>query len=177
MTSTATLTRLAPLIGTWRTAGEVLDEGGRHMVGTIEGTDAYEWLGTALILHRVAVTMSGAQVDQLEVIGPYDHERDELRTCAYDGASGAVEHATADVEPDGTMLFRAGSDVARAQARIRVADDGRTMAGGWSRTVDDGATWVPWLRMRWERQGVAVGTRQRLRGVAESPMSPSDDSG
>lgn len=117
MTSTAndaTITRLAPLIGTWRTAGEVLDEGGRHMVGTIEGTDVYEWLGTALVLHRVAVTMSGAQVDQLEVIGPYDHERHELRTCAYDGASGAVEHATADVEPDGTMLFRAGSDVAHS---------------------------------------------------------------
>ena len=46
---------LEPLIGTWRTEGEVLGDDG---VTAVEGIDAYEWLGP-FVVHRVDVVVAG----------------------------------------------------------------------------------------------------------------------
>lgn len=125
------------------------------MVDRISGTDAYEWLGASFVVHRVEVAMGDGEVRQLEMIGPYDVERDAFLTCAYDGVSGEIDRSIATVAEDGTWTFRGGTGPSRAESKVRVADDGRTIGGTWARTTDDGQTWIPWLRMHWTRRGTA----------------------
>lgn len=97
--------------------------------------------------------MGDTEVRQLEMIGPYDAERDAFLTCAYDGLSGEIDRSTATAAEDGTWTFRGGTGPSRAESTLRVADDGRTMDATWARTTDHGQTWIPWLRMHWIRLG------------------------
>jgi len=133
---------LGPLIGTWRTEGEMLGDDGETVVATVLGTDAYEWLGTAFVVHRIDVRMGDQPVAGLEMIGPCLPDAVSFPTQAFDG-EGGIESSTATVADDGTLTF--GSDGARAH--IRPGGDG-TMTAAWERTPDGGATWVPWLRLR-----------------------------
>ena len=137
---------LDQLIGTWRTEGEVLGEDGESVVATVLGTDAYEWLGTAFVVHRIDVRMGDEPVVGLEMIGPCLPDAREVPTQAYDG-DGGIQASTATLEDDGTLTF--GADGARA--RLRPGGDG-TMTADWDRTSDGGATWVPWLRLRFTRR-------------------------
>jgi hypothetical protein len=139
-------TRLDALIGTWRTRGEVLDEGGSTPVQTVDGTDEYEWLGGHFVIHRIDVQMGGEPVRGLEIIGPLDPETGAYPTRAYDD-QGGVQTARATVDDDGVWTF--GADGARAT--LRLADDGQSMSADWVRTDDGGATWRPWLRLRFTR--------------------------
>ncbi len=69
---------LEPLIGAWRTEGEVLGEDGATGDVTFHGTDTYEWLGRAFVVHRVDVTMGEDHVEAVELIGPYDPDQGAL---------------------------------------------------------------------------------------------------
>lgn len=144
----ADVARLDPLIGTWHTQGEVLDEDGSTAVATIEGTDSYEWLGRSYVIHRADVHMGGDHVEVLEVIGPYDPDTGTYQTRAYD-SHGGIETSTAGVDDQGVWTF--GTD--GATATLRVAGDGQSMSADWVRAGDagDGTTWRPWMRMRFTR--------------------------
>jgi uncharacterized protein DUF1579 len=137
--------RLDALIGTWRTRGEILGKDGSSAIATVDGIDAYEWLGRHFVIHRIDVAMGGTPVRGLEIIGPFDPETGAYPTRAYDD-QGGVQTARATVDDDGVWTF--GADGARAT--LRIADDGQSMSAAWVR-IDDGATWRPWLRLRFTR--------------------------
>jgi hypothetical protein len=139
--------RLGAIIGSWRTEGEVLGEDGDTVVQTFSGSDAYEWLGRFFVIHRVDVTWGEHHVQNLEMIGPYDGERGGFLTAVYDGARAEVERSIATVDDAGVWTFRAGEGGSRAEATLRVEEDGVHMHAAWSRTEDNGATWRPWLRL------------------------------
>jgi hypothetical protein len=139
--------RLEAIIGMWRTEGEVLGEDGETVLQTFSGSDAYDWLGRFFVIHRVDVRMGEDQVENLEMIGPYDGERGGFLTAVYDGASGEVERSIATVDDAGVWTFRAGAGASRGQATLRIDGDGEHMHAAWSRTEDDGASWRPWMRV------------------------------
>lgn len=139
---------LAPLIGTWRTEGEVLDGDGVTVVATVEGTDSYEWLGP-FVVHRVDVVIGGRPTRALEVFEPYDEGLAAFPTRAYDD-QGGVETSTATVDGSGRFVFRAGA----AQAVLEVAGDGGTMSARWTIPGDDGEPRL-WMRLRLTRRGLS----------------------
>ncbi len=51
---------MAPLIGAWRTEGEVFGADDRTVVATVAGSDVYEELGPAVV-HRVDVEIGGSR--------------------------------------------------------------------------------------------------------------------
>lgn len=127
---------LDTLIGTWRTEGEVYDDGA--VVASIRGTDAYEWLGTEFVVHRADVEMGGEQVRALEVVGPLSAT--PVPTRAY-GADGTVEESTLEVTGDGHLSF--GGPGARSVMRV----DGDTATAEWRRDGSD----EPWMTLRFAR--------------------------
>lgn len=143
----ASSVRLEPIIGAWRTDGDVLGEDGETVVETFAGTDTYEWLGSSFVIHRVDVLMGEERVENLEIICPYDHEQGRFPTVVYDGAGGKSERSFATLDDAGVWTFRAGAGRSRAQSTLRVDGDGKRMRGAWSWTDDDGATWRPWMRL------------------------------
>ncbi len=106
-----------PLIGEWRTRGEIFAEDGRTVESELEGSDVYEWLGPTVV-HHVDVMVGGTHTRALEVFEPFDPERGVFPTRAYDDQGGA-EDATATVH-DGVWTFVAGD----AEATLTVAGDG-----------------------------------------------------
>jgi Protein of unknown function (DUF1579) len=140
--------RLEALIGTWRTEGEVLGDDGSSPVATVEGTDAYEWLGRHFVVHRIDVQMGDDHIRGLELIGPYEPDIRAFPTRACDN-QGGVQTSVATVDDDGVWTFGA----AAARATLRLDEDGRRMRAVWDRMQDGGETWRPWLRLRFTRQG------------------------
>lgn len=132
------------IVGTWRTTGEILGDDAFTVVGTIEGTDAYEWLGRSTIVHRANVTVAGDYSETLEVIGPFDAITGTYPTRAY-GSGGDVEDAEATVDAEGTWTFGSGG----ANAILRIAPDGRSMAAEWRHDLGSGPQL--WMRLAFER--------------------------
>lgn len=141
---------LTPLLGRWRTTGEVLADDG-SVESRFAGTDSYERLGNGFVLHRAEVERDGPRVGVCEVIGDYDAELDALPTWVFDGGTGSFEQSLMTLEADGALVFRSGHGPARAEADLRVADDGDRMTVEWRLTDDDGVTWAVWLRLVFER--------------------------
>lgn len=139
------MARYEPLIGSWRTAGEILDEHGES-AGRIQGWDLYDRLGDSFVIHRVSVDMDGQQVQAVEVIGP-ELGANTAATRAF-GHDGSEETSTSVVAADRVFTF--GSEGARA--RMEIAEDGMTGSAFWERSDDDGATWWPWMRLRFTRE-------------------------
>ena len=135
-----------PLLGSWRTRGEVFGGDGETVVAAVDGHDHYERLGEHFVVHRVDVRMGDEQVEALEVIGPWDAEVGAFPTRAYDN-QGGEETSRASVGADGVWSFGSTG----AEATMRISDDGRSADIRWRRTDDDGASWRPWMRIRLER--------------------------
>jgi len=134
------------LIGTWDTKGDVYGDDATTVVATVVGTDAYEWLGTAFVVHRIDVHMGDEAVVGLEVIGPVRPGEREVPTQAYDGG-GEIQSSVAIAEPDGSYRF--GADGARAH--LRPAGPG-VMTADWERSTDGGDTWYPWMHLTLTRR-------------------------
>jgi hypothetical protein len=134
-----------PLIGTWRTEGEVLDEDG-ETVAEIEGRDLYDWLGQTFVVHRADVSMGGERGQVVEIFGPYLEADRAFATRAY-GSDGSEETSTSTIPSDRVFTF----GTTGARATMEVAEDGRTATAEWIRTDDSGATWRPWMRLRFTR--------------------------
>ena len=135
---------LEPLIGTWRTEGEVLGDDGVTVAATVEGTDAYERLGP-FVVHRVDVVIGGRRSRALEIIEPGEDGGAAFPTRAYDD-QGGVEVSTATVDGPGRYVFRAGA----AEAVLQVGGD--TMRAQWTVPGADGQP-RPWMRLRFTRRG------------------------
>ena len=100
----------------------------------------YEALGP-FVVHHVDVEIAGERTRALEVIEPYDAERDAFPTRAYDD-QGGVESSTAVVR-DGVWTFHAGSAI----AAVRIAQDGASMQARWEVQAVDGRR-QPWMDLR-----------------------------
>lgn len=135
--------RLAPFVGRWRTAGEVLaSESGPAL--RIDGTDEYEWLpGGFFLLHRVDVRIGGEPVQALEIIG-WDAERGDYFMRAFDsqGNAGSMHAGVRD----GTWTFQ--GDAERFTGGFGA--DGGTLSGRWERR--EGGRWLPWMDVRLARE-------------------------
>ncbi len=133
--------RLDPLIGSWTSEGETVDE----PIVRIKGSDVYEWLpGRHFLVHHVDVTVDGEPYQALEVFGE-DADGDTCVARAYnsDGTAGTM---TVRVDDEGVVTLT-GTDT---RSRLVVADDGASMAARWDR-LDDGA-WRHWMDMRFTRE-------------------------
>lgn len=137
--------RLEALIGAWRTEGEILGDDGAT-ASTVDGVDAYEWLGPFFVVHRAAVTIGEDQIESLEMIGPYDPETGAFGTRAYDN-DGHIDDATASVDDAGVWTFGAEG----ARATLWIDEDRQHMRAEWVRTDDGGDTWRPWMQLRFSR--------------------------
>lgn len=136
--------RLAPFVGRWRTAGQVLASEGSPAL-RIDGTDEYEWLpGGFFLLHRVDVRIGGEPVRALEIIG-WDAERGDYFMRSFDSQGNAgVMHAGVR---DGTWTFQ--GDAERFTGGF--GEDGGTLSGRWERR--EGGRWLPWMDVHLTREG------------------------
>jgi hypothetical protein len=131
---------LAPFVGRWRTAGEVLASGSTPAL-EIAGIDEYEWLpGGFFLLHRVDVRIGGEPVQALEIIG-WEAERGSYFMRSFDSQGNASE-MRARVDDDGTWRFE--GDAERFTGRF--GDGGDTLSGRWEQREGDG--WIPWMDVR-----------------------------
>lgn len=131
--------RLAPFVGRWNTAGQVL-AGDSGPGFPFAGTDTYEWVpGGFFLLHRVDVRMGGDHVQALEIIG-WDAEREVYLMRSYDsqGNTGQMQA----VVRDGTWTFQ--GDAERFTGAF--SHDGATLSGRWERR--EGERWLPWMDVR-----------------------------
>ncbi len=135
---------MAPLLGSWRTEGEVFGEDGRTVVAEVEGSDVYEALGPTVV-HHVDVEIDGRRTRALEVFEPYDAQRGVFPSRAYDD-QGGVETSTASVR-DGLWTFHAGA----ATATLQVSDDGTTMQARWTQHQANGEPRL-WMQLRFARR-------------------------
>ena len=132
---------LRPLLGLWRTRGQLLDLSGQPE-GTITGTDEYELMdGAQWVIHRVDIVMDDVRTVALELIGGVDETR-TFTMRAFD-ASGRYDEMRLSVTAEG-VLFLAGDGV---RSTLRVGD--ATMEAFWERETEGG--WVPWMRLRFDR--------------------------
>ena len=134
---------MAPLVGAWRTEGEVFGEDGQTVIAAVAGSDVYEELGP-IVVHRVDVEIGGERTRALEIFEPYDAERGAFPTRAYDDR-GNVETSTAAFT-DGTWTFHAGT----AKATLEVAEDRASMHARWELQESDGRR-RPWMELRFTR--------------------------
>jgi hypothetical protein len=135
---------MAPLIGAWRTEGEVFGEDGRTVVAAVAGSDVYEELGPT-VAHHVDVEFGGERTRAVQVFEPSAAERGAFPTRAYDDRCGA-ETSTAAVR-DGVWIFYAGS----ASATLQVVEDGASMRARWDVHEPDGRR-RPWMDLRSTRR-------------------------
>lgn len=139
---------LAPFVGRWSTAGQVLASGSTPAL-EIVGIDEYEWLpGGFFLLHRVDVRIGGERVQALEIIGP-DAGRGTYFMRSFDSQGGTAQ-MQATVR-DGTWTF--AGDAERFTGAF--SDGGGTLSGRWERR--DGDDWLPWMDIRLTKDGPSSG--------------------
>lgn len=159
-TQTSPLTRrLADLAGRWRTDGYVVGDPPMP----VTGTDVYELLdGGHFLVHHVDVTVGGAPVRAIEIIGELDAGADRMIARAYDNAGDAtIMHVS--VDDAGVWRFEGGSDVAKAaqpgsgvdtdavRSTLTVAPDRRSMHALWERAGED-SSWQEWMHVDFRRE-------------------------
>jgi len=133
---------LSPLLGSRRTTGEVFEDNGETLAGSIDGFDHYEALGDSFVIHRIDVDIGGDPVRGLEAIGPYDSDEGAFRTRAWDNLGGE-QVSNAIVKEDGSMRFGADG----ASAVLTFADDGSAATVRWERDVGSGAGGRAWMQL------------------------------
>jgi hypothetical protein len=139
--------RLAPFVGRWKTAGQVLS-GDATPEFEFAGTDTYEWVpGGFFLLHRVDVNMGGERVQALEIIG-WDAEREAYFARSYDHQGNVAEMRA--VVRDGTWTFL--GDAERFTGAF--GDHGATLGGRWERR--EGGRWLPWMDVRLTKAGAST---------------------
>lgn len=132
----------APLVGTWKTTGWILDEAGDH-VATIDGTDSYRWMdGGHLLIHEADVLMGLERVVVLEVIGDHDASSNTYPMRSFDSGGGFTTMTATAQETRYWLLEGEG-----IRATLDPLAD--AMTASWERL--DAGTWIPWLDMRFER--------------------------
>jgi hypothetical protein len=133
---------LNPLIGTWKTEGEILG----NPATKIQGTDQYEWVsGGFFVLHRVDVWMGDDKVETIELIGGFDAETGTFPMRSFDN-QGNFTTMQARVEPDSVFIIE-GDGI---RSILTIAKDGQSMTARWEQSKD-GLNWKPWLDMKFTK--------------------------
>jgi hypothetical protein len=135
--------RLRAFLGTWKTEGQTVADGGTPAV-SIESNDEYELMpGGFFVVHRWHGHVGNADVHGIEIIG-YDAQRDAYRTHFFDndGNSGSEELTVRDRTWTWVGKQVMGSDWHRCTSIV--SDDGNTMRAKHERSTD-GKTWRPWM--------------------------------
>jgi hypothetical protein len=141
--ATPELRALDVLVGRWRTKGRVTG-GSPEEESEIVGTDTYEWLaGGFFMLHWVDVTIGGAEVHTLEVIG-YDESAKHYSTRFFDGQGNTGTYIAS--ASDGVWVFSTEG----ARAYLRVDPELARMEATWERSTEDGA-WERWMELEFTK--------------------------
>ena len=149
MTPAEHLRPLEPIIGRWRSSGTILDDDG-SVIGEITGTDVYTWLpGGHWVVHQVDVLMGGERTQVLELIGGHDEASGGWQMHAFDVADSPGRMSLTLREP-GLLLLQGGG----VRSWFRPEAGSEHMSTLWEREVD--GEWIPWMRMRFDRDS-AVG--------------------
>lgn len=144
MTPVEHLEPLAPIIGSWRTSGTILDEDG-GAAGTVVGTDTYRWLpGGHWVVHEVDVMMGDERTQVLELIGGHDEATGGWQMHAFDSADRPGVMSLTLHEPG--LLLLQGEGV-RSWFRPQAGPGFMTTL--WEREVH--GRWIPWIDMRFDR--------------------------
>lgn len=137
------LEALRPLIGHWRTSGEVIGDKD-DVVGQIAGTDTYELLpGIPWIAHLIDVDMPDGHVSGFELIGGA-HPDGGWSMHAFDASSQPSAMRLTD-EGVGLLLIH-GEGV---RSWLSTAAGEHHMEARWERLVGD--EWRAWMNMRFDR--------------------------
>ena len=133
--------RLAFLIGTWKTEGEVRAQGNTPTIA-FKGTDSYEWiLNKTFILHKVNVTMGKEKIEVIEVIGGYDPGSKKYKMRSFDN-QGAFAEMEAHIDKNG-VLHIVGANMRSKLFR----QNEKNLIAHWERLVDN-REWVPWMDLQ-----------------------------
>ena len=144
--ATEELGRLEPLVGIWRTEGEMVS-GPAGAPVKFTATDIYEWLpGGHFLLHRFDADMPDGRVQGSEIIGYSQESRDYPMHSVDDLGKVSVMHARIE----GDIWTFIGEGI-RFSGGFR--DNGLVFAGLWELRSDDGSTWQPWMRVRMRQAG------------------------
>ncbi len=133
-------TRLAALVGRWRTEGETRATA-EAPAATIEALDTYEWLpGRFALLHTVDARVGEEHVEGAEIIG-WDAAREAYIT-QYFGSDGPNAYEATLAEEDDSLVWSMRSAADRFTGRF--SDDGNTITGHWEQ-LDDQGRWRRWM--------------------------------
>ncbi|GGG10650.1 hypothetical protein GCM10007304_25890 [Rhodococcoides trifolii] len=142
------LDELAPILGQWRTSGDVRDDVG-GIESRINGTDSYRTLpGEAWIAHEVDVRIGGGHIVAHELIGG-EHPDGGWSMHSFDSSPEPGLMRLTVHEP-GVLLVDGGA--VRSWFNVLAGPD--FMTTRWERRV--GSTWVTWMDMRFDRVASSV---------------------
>ena len=135
-------TRLAALVGRWRTEGWTSETA--ELPGVrIEALDTYEWLpGRFALLHTVDARVGEEHVEGAEIIG-WEPARGAYVT-QYFGSDGPNAYEASLAVENGGLVWTMRSEVDRFTGRF--SDDGNTLTGEWERR-DGEKGWQPWMEV------------------------------
>jgi uncharacterized protein DUF1579 len=141
------VTRLAALVGRWRTEGWTREAPGAP-AARIDALDTYEWLpGRFALLHSVDARVGDERVEGAEIIG-WEPARRAYATL-YFGSDGPSAYEASLTNEDGTLVWRMQSASDRFTGTFSA--DGCTIDGHWER-VDDQGDWRPWMDITLTKQ-------------------------
>jgi hypothetical protein len=142
------LTRLAALVGRWRTEGWTRETAGAPAV-KIEALDTYDWLpGGYALLHKVDAHVGPERVVGAEIVG-WDPDRAAYVTL-YVGSDGLSSYEAQLTEESGTLVWTMQSRSDRFRGIF--SEDGDTIDGHWEQLTGDGS-WRPWMDITLRRSG------------------------
>lgn len=172
--------RLEDLVG-WRTEGN-LNEDPRVR---ILGTDTYAWLpGRHHLVHTVDVVVGDQVVRAVELIGGDDPVAAAFTARSF-GADGSVSTMRAEVDAAGVWRFTGGPEVAPAaggatqggtRSTLTVDPGGASMHAAWQRS-EDGTRWLPWMDVRFTREGEPPGIGAEIDLRADDGPAPDAPQG
>jgi Protein of unknown function (DUF1579) len=141
-------TRLAALVGRWRTEGWTSDTA-ETAAARIDALDTYEWLpGRFGLLHTVDARVGEEHVEGAEIIG-WEPARGAYLT-QYFGSDGPNAYEARLAVEDGVLVWTMRSEVDRFTGRF--SDDGNTLTGGWEQLDTEGHC-RPWMEVTLTRIG------------------------
>jgi hypothetical protein len=138
--STGLKNNLNKLIGEWKSEGVVVD-GGEHDGVKIVGTDRYEWLGDAFIVHYADVMFGDTPQKTVEI---FQLEEDGFAMTAYN-STGSVETMHGTFDADGA--YKAGDE--KVRTTLTFSASGQEMQAIWEMRA--GGEWTRWIEMSFTR--------------------------
>ena len=138
--ATSSMSRLRILIGTWNTAGEVL-ETAAGPASTLMASDTYRWLpGEHFVVHEADARFGSTVSRSMEVLG-YDAATRQYWSTSYDDR-GKSERFQLALQG---RSWQIDGDSARFRGQFSL--DMSELSGLWELREPDGH-WQPWIKLK-----------------------------